>query len=343
MAARNNSVKEPQGRRIRWLIFGSAVALVAAMLVWQGLTEHGNPAPVTRLPGSFAAIMNIGVLVFREGLECILVLAAITASMTGPQQSYQYPVAQGAGVGFLATLVTWFIAVRILDDISMKISALNLQAATGLLAIVVLLIVMNWFFHKMYWTGWISMHNRRKRDLLDADSEGSDSQRIVFGLGLLGFSSLYREGVEVVLFLQSYRLRLGSRVILYGVLIGLFLCIIVAVLTFVAHRRLPYRKMLVFTGVMLGVVLFVMTGEQIQEMQLGALAVCNKSFMACGSNPGMDEPVVLGLSHGREPINGRIICKDQIETRIPDGRVAVVAAGFQMRSRGNGGFTSSPG
>ena len=40
------------------------------------------------------------------------------------------------------------------------------------------------------------------------------------------------------------------------------------VLTFVAHRRLPYRRMLVFTGVMLGLVLLVMVGEQAQEMQL---------------------------------------------------------------------------
>jgi high-affinity Fe2+/Pb2+ permease len=29
-----------------------------------------------------AAVLEIGILVFREGLECILVLAAITASMT---------------------------------------------------------------------------------------------------------------------------------------------------------------------------------------------------------------------------------------------------------------------
>jgi high-affinity iron transporter len=268
MSASSNSHVKQRGSPVRWLFFSSALVLVSAVLVWQGLTEHGNPAPVTRAPGSFSAILDIGILVFREGLECILVLAAVTASMTGTQQTHRRPVAAGVGVGLVATLVTWFVAVHVLDDISSKISALNLQAATGLLAILVLLVVMNWFFHKMYWTGWISMHNRRKRDLLDADSKESDRQRIALGLGLLGFSSLYREGVEVVLFLQSYRLRLGSRVILYGVLIGLSLCVVVAVLTFAVHRRLPYRKMLVITGVMLGVVLLVMTGEQAQEMQL---------------------------------------------------------------------------
>jgi high-affinity iron transporter len=52
------------------------------------------------------------------------------------------------------------------------------------------------------------------------------------------------------------------------VLLGLGLTGIVGLLTFVAHRRLPYRKMLVLTGVLLGGVLLVMVGEQAQEMQL---------------------------------------------------------------------------
>jgi high-affinity iron transporter len=87
-------------------------------------------------------------------------------------------------------------------------------------------------------------------------------------LGLLGFTSLYREGFEVVLFLQSYYLRMGGKAVLLGALLGLFFTAIIAMLTFVAHRKLPYRKMLIFTGVLLGVVLLVMVGEQAQEMQL---------------------------------------------------------------------------
>jgi high-affinity iron transporter len=91
---------------------------------------------------------------------------------------------------------------------------------------------------------------------------------LLWGLGLLGFTSLYREGFEVVLFLQSYYLRMGGKAVLGGALLGLFFTGIVAVLTFVAHRKLPYRKMLVLTGIMLGGVLLVMVGEQAQEMQL---------------------------------------------------------------------------
>src|SRR5439155_21178467 len=84
----------------------------------------------------------------------------------------------------------------------------------------------------------------------------------------LGFTSLYREGFEVVLFLQSYNLRLGGGVVLKGAMLGFVLTGMVAVLTFFLQQRLPYRKMLITTGILLGVVLLVMVGEQAQEMQL---------------------------------------------------------------------------
>jgi high-affinity iron transporter len=87
-------------------------------------------------------------------------------------------------------------------------------------------------------------------------------------LAALGFTSFYREGFEVVLFLQNYRLRLGGRPVLYGVGVGVLLSGIVAALTLVAHRRLPHKKLLVLTGVLLGGVLLIMVGEQAQEMQL---------------------------------------------------------------------------
>jgi len=72
----------------------------------------------------------------------------------------------------------------------------------------------------------------------------------------------------VVLFLQSYYLKMGWKPVLFGAVFGLIFSALVGILTFVAHRRLPYRKMLVLTGGMLGVVLLVMVGEQAQEMQL---------------------------------------------------------------------------
>ncbi len=262
-------------KRIGIVLLAGASILVVGALVWQGVTASGNPDPAASHLSPHAAIVDTGLLVFREGLEMILVLAAITASMRGSHHSYQRPIAAGAGFGFIATLITWFIAVGILSSLAGSVPALELQAATGLLAIVVLVVIMNWFFHKVYWTGWISLHNRRKRELISDVEQAKNTtrattaySRLLWGLIALGFTSVYREGFEVVLFLQNLRMQVGSGIVLQGVLVGLFFTGIVAVLTFAAHQRLPYKRMLVLTGVMLGAVLLVMVGEQAQEMQL---------------------------------------------------------------------------
>ncbi len=249
-------------------VLGLGALLVVAILIWQGITASGSPDPTTKGTSPMVAFMDIGVLVFREGLECILVLTAIMASLSGTQQDKKQPIAVGVGIGFIVTAITWFIAIGILDDLGSSVSALNLQAATGLLAIVVLMVVMNWFFHSVYWGGWITAHNRKKKELLaNAESGSITAKRLWWGLAALGFASFYREGFEIVLFLQGYRLKMGSDVVLGGAALGAFLSGIVAVLAFIAHRRLPYRQMLISTGVMLGIVLLVMVGEQAQEMQ----------------------------------------------------------------------------
>ena len=252
-----------------WLFVLPIVVLVCVFIVWQGAAALGDPNPLAPQTKSSTALLDIGILVFREGLECVLVLAAIAAGVNRRRGSLRAPILTGVALGVAATLATWFAAVHVLDDLSRHVSALALQAGTGLLAVVVLLIVMNWFFHKLYWTGWISFHSRRKRELLDQAVTEHRSRAGVFGgMVLLAFTSFYREGFEVVLFLQSYRLRLGSTVVLGGACLGLVLAALAAYFTFVAHQKLPYRRMLVLTGVLLGIVLIVMVGEQAQEMQL---------------------------------------------------------------------------
>src|SRR5437868_6984666 len=175
---RENGLSRGIGVRVGLLF---AALFVIAIFVWQGIAAHGAPDPLRAHTTATVASLDIGVLVFREGLECILA------------------------------------------------------------------------------------HNRRRKSLLDAATSNS---RLRWGLILLGFTSLYREGFEVVLFLQSYHLRLGGAVVLKGTLLGLVLTGMVALLTFVLQQRLPYRKMLITTGILLGVVLLVMVGEQAQEMQL---------------------------------------------------------------------------
>ena len=148
-----------------WVALVLAVATVAVILGWHssGGTADPSVAANARHMTRTTAVINSAILVFREGLETILVLAAITASFRGANSVYKRPVAVGGGIGLLATIGTWFVAIGIIDLLGG--SGLGLQAATGIPAIIVLLVVMNWFFHKIYWTGWITHHNRRKREL----------------------------------------------------------------------------------------------------------------------------------------------------------------------------------
>jgi high-affinity iron transporter len=202
-----------------------------------------------------------------EGLETILVLAAVMASFLGANRAYRRPVSAGSGLAILASIATWFMVVWLIGQF--KGGELDVQAATGLPALIVLLVVMNWFFHRVYWTGWISHHHKRRRGLLAGGGDPqANRRRMLLGLGLLGFTSVYREGFEVVIFLQSLRELYGSSVVLEGVAIGSLFTGAVGVLTFGLHQRLPYKRLLVITGVLLLSVLLVAVGEEVNEMQL---------------------------------------------------------------------------
>lgn len=255
-------------RPSRWAVALGALAL-AGVLGWQAISQSGAPDPTSRHLSHAAVVLDSAVLVLREGLEAILVLAALTASFLGANQSRRRPVVAGAGLALFASLLTWFAVVALIRAVNLP--ELDIQAATGLLAVVVLVVIMNWFFHRVYWTGWISHHHSRKRRLL---AEGVGRRQVILGLALLGFTAVYREGFEIVLFLQSFRLQAGDGAVAEGVVIALVLLSAATYLTMVAHHKLPYKRMLVLAGVMLGAVFVVMVGESAQELQqAGWLAI----------------------------------------------------------------------
>jgi len=209
-------------------------------------------------------VTNSAIIVFREGLEAVLILAAITASFAGARSRMRRPVLIGAALGLLVSVLTWVLAQTILR--SLERYGERLEAVVGLLAIAVLLLIMNWFFHKVYWTGWISRFHRQRKKIESGARYGFFSAQVL-GLGLLGLTSVYREGFETVLFLQSLELSAGTVTVLEGAGLGLALTLLVAVATFALQRKLPYKKMLIVTGVLIGFVLVVMVGQTARTMQ----------------------------------------------------------------------------
>jgi high-affinity iron transporter len=209
-------------------------------------------------------VADAGVIVFREGLEAVLILAAITASFSGARRRLRRPVLVGGLLGLLATAVTYVLAQTLLE--ALGDGGLRLQAITGLLAIAVLLLVTNWFFHKVYWSEWIGRFHRRRRMLERVDRFGFISGQTL-GFVLLGVTSVYREGFETVLFLQNLRVSAGTGATILGVGLGLAATAVVGVATFALERKLPYRKMLIATGVLIGLVLAIMTGVTVHTLQ----------------------------------------------------------------------------
>src|ERR1700722_7301711 len=253
-----------------WTAVVLAVAVTAVILGWhaKGGTADPTDLPPGRSLSHTTVVINSAILVFREGLETILVLAAVMASFLGANRLYRRPVAIGGGGAVLASIGTWFLVIWFIGQFHG--GEFDVQAATGLPALIVLLIVMNWFFHKMYWTGWISHHHKRRRGVLSTGVGGGEiaKRRMLMGLALLGFTSVYRECFEVVIFLQNLRELYGSSVVLEGVTIGLLFTAAAGILTFGLHQRLPYKRLLIITGVLLLSVLVVWVSEEVNEMQL---------------------------------------------------------------------------
>src|SRR5260370_2262584 len=96
---------------------------LTAVMIWQAFSQGGNPDPLAPHLGFNAATLDIGVLVFREGLECILVLSIITATMGESNDDFQRPVSFGAGAAFLTTLVTFSLAIDLIADLPQKLSS----------------------------------------------------------------------------------------------------------------------------------------------------------------------------------------------------------------------------
>ena len=211
-----------------------------------------------------SVVTNAAIIVFREGLEAVLILAALMASLVGAQRHFRRPMFVGVGLALVASAITWVIAQTVLT--SLAVYGEKLEAIVSLVAVGVLLLILNWFYHRVYWQENLQgLHQRKRRVLGGAGLSLAAAQ--VFGLVLLGFSSVYREGFETVLFLQAMTLEAGAVTVLEGVVLGLAAVVAVFVLVIALERKLPHKKMLIATGLLITWVLVVMVGTTVQTMQ----------------------------------------------------------------------------
>ncbi len=153
-------------------------------------------------------VLSSFLIIVREGLEAVLLIAAMVAylSRSSETRAQRKNVYAGAAAGLVATFATWIVA-RTLLPITGGGREL-MEGITALIAVAVLLYVSHWIFQRTYIGGWKNfLHGKVAR----AISAGS-------GLAIAGlsFAAVYREGFETVLFYQALVADLPASSVLLG-------------------------------------------------------------------------------------------------------------------------------
>jgi high-affinity iron transporter len=221
-----------------------------------------------------AALIGAIFIVAREGLEAVVILAALLAGLRGTENAgIRRRIGIGAWLALGATAVLFVTSRTLLQGLSHY--GETLEAIISVLAVIILLMVTNWVFHKYYWTSW----NARLRDLSKAAQRQREARWESAALVGVGFMTIFREGFETTLFLQSLILEAGLRPVLLGLALGALFIGAVGFAVFSIGAKLPYRKMLMVTG---GLVIFVPLHSSARR------SVCSRRSVGCRSIPFLD-------------------------------------------------------
>lgn len=178
------------------------VGTLQAMLAQDGAALDGGAADGISGWQSFvtSAFGQAFLILLREGLEAILVVAAIVAYLVkaGHRDKIRH-IYLGALAGLAASGVMWFVFQVVMDASGARQE--TLEGVTALIAMVMLLFTSNWMLSKSSVAAWNTyIKNSTSRSL----STGS-----VGALTGLAFLAVFREGAETVMFYQAL-IGLGS-------------------------------------------------------------------------------------------------------------------------------------
>src|SRR4051794_37270557 len=109
---------EPKSNRATWWVAGLAVVAGLVYLMATAKTGPIDPTEAAAPQSRATVVANSAIIVFREGLEAVLIFAAVTASFLGANKARRRPVILGAAGAFGASVVTWFLVKLLLDAAS---------------------------------------------------------------------------------------------------------------------------------------------------------------------------------------------------------------------------------
>jgi high-affinity iron transporter len=217
------------------------------------LADKGFAAPLLAFLFSFT-------ILFREGVEAVLLIAVLLGSLeAGRAANFRRPLAWGVVAALGATVVTFLLATLVVDIA--PVDREMLEAVTAIAAVGVLMLVSFWLVSRLEQRRWMEFMRARV------------STAIAAGTGLafagLGFTAVYREGFETVLFYQALVLFAQG----LEVWVALGVAAAAAALAAVGYavlklcRRLPLKPMLISGASILLLLSVAFAGNAVRGLQ----------------------------------------------------------------------------
>jgi high-affinity iron transporter len=217
------------------------------------LADTGIAAPLLAFVFSFT-------ILFREGVEVVLLLAILLGALSaGRASNYRKPLGLGVLGAILATFATWVLATVVLEIAPLQRELL--EGITALLAVAVLFTVSFWLISRLEHRHWIEFMRARVASAVAAGSAAAFAG--------LGFTAVYREGFETVLFYQALStFSQGLEVwVVLGVVTAALALAAVAFAILKLGKRLPVKPMLIGGASILLLLSVTFAGNAVRSLQ----------------------------------------------------------------------------
>ena len=235
------------------------------------LDESGSETANTAQSAVVATFISCFVLVLREGLEAILVIAAIIAYLvkTG-KKKYIMSVYVGALGGILVSILLAFLFGAVAGAQS-GIAQEVFEGIGMFVAVIVLFYVSNWMLSKSETEAWERYIHKK----VEASVSTGNKWVLIFA----AFIAVAREGAELILFFQGVPIHGTSG--RNAMILAIVLSAVVLIAVFLVFRfltvRLPLKPFFLVTSVLMYAMCFSFTGKGVSELQ--AAGVVNKTII----------------------------------------------------------------
>ena len=231
----------------------TAIVRAALVDVDRELAKKGLAAPLVAFGFSFS-------ILFREGVEAVLLIAILLGSLAaGSASNYKRPLALGIGAALVATGVLFVLATLVIDVA--PLSRELLEAVTALIAVVVLIGVSFWLVARL--------EHRRRMEFMRARVASAMAAGTTAAFVGLGFTAVFREGFETVLFYQALAL-FAEGLILWVVLGAVAAAVALAGVAYAIlklGKQLPLRPMLIAGASVLLLLSVAFVGNAVLSLQ----------------------------------------------------------------------------